>query len=126
VFTAGAVFDLAGVYSITVDGCREFHIRLVNDIVISAREAEIEYTMYDIMMQPWGQWYDWRYPAYSTDIVLNTNPDEYTMLYNPDKMGKSGNLYAPYRWNGHCEEHDTLNIGSPMLMPANEPRMSRA
>jgi hypothetical protein len=119
VFTAGAVFDLAGVYSITVTDVVNSTSASLNDIVVSAREAEIEYTMYDIMMQPWGQWYDWRYPAYSTDIVLNTNPDEYTMLYNPDKMGNQGILYAPYRWNVTAKNMTTLNIGSPMLMPAN-------
>jgi hypothetical protein len=119
VFTAGAVFDLAGVYSITVTDVVNSTSASLNDIVVSAREAEIEYTMYDIMMQPWGQWYDWRYPAYSTDIVLNTNPDEYTMLYNPDKMGNQGILYAPYRWNVTAKNMTTINIGSPMLMPAN-------
>jgi len=119
VFAGGVVFNQLGVYSVIVSDIANGTSASLDDISVIARSMEIKYTMYDIMMQPWGEWYNWRYPIYTQDIVLNTNPGESTMVYNPDKTGMQGIIYAPYRWNVTASNMTTLDVGAPMIMPAN-------
>jgi len=75
------------------------------------------YVIYDMFQQPWGEWWSWRYPAYGTDIILNNTPGNYTMIYNPDKRGCQGIIYAPHRMSVTALNMTNLNAASPEFMP---------
>ena len=74
-------------------------------------------TIYDMFEQPWGEWYQWRYPGYRTDIVLSNVSGQNTLLYNPDTIGLQGIIYAPYRMNISYSGCHDLSISSPEFMP---------
>ncbi len=75
------------------------------------------FTMYDIMNVPWGEWWKWRYPSYTTDIILTNETGKYTMIYNPDKRGQQGIIMAPYRWNITGMNMSQVDINNPEFMP---------
>ncbi|HEX7392986.1 MAG TPA: PKD domain-containing protein [Thermoplasmata archaeon] len=81
-------------------------------------EPEIDYTMYDLFEQPWGEWWPWRLAVYKTDVILSNEPHEYTMVYNPDMRNRQGLIMAPYRWNTTAVNMSTLDVDDPEFMPA--------
>jgi hypothetical protein len=83
----------------------------------SARPLSQTYTLYDMFQQPWGEWWPWRYKAYTTDIILNNETGKYTMIYNPDKRGLQGIIYAPYRWNVNSVNMANIGVADPEFMP---------
>jgi hypothetical protein len=78
---------------------------------------EIDYRMYDLFEQPWGDWWYWRLSAYKTDIVMYNIPHAYTFVYNKDTRNLQGIIYAPYRWNVVAKNMTTLDVHSPEFMP---------
>jgi len=78
---------------------------------------EIDYRLYDMFEQPWGEWWPWRLVGWKTDILLNNKPHEYTFVYNPDKRNVQGIIYAPYRWNVTAKNMTTLSVHDPEFMP---------
>jgi len=78
---------------------------------------EIDYRMYDMFEQPWGDWWFWRLTAYKTDIVMYNIPHAYTFVYNKDTRNLQGIIYAPYRWNVVAKNMTTLSVHSPEFMP---------
>lgn len=74
-------------------------------------------TIYDMFQQPWGDWWSWRYKGYRTDLILSNVTGEYTMLYNPDRRGNQGIIYAPYRMNITATNVSQLSAHNPEFMP---------
>lgn len=123
VFTKGVSFYSEGVYNVTVYDVATPSARgSQENIVVLYKPAEQTFRMYDMFQQPWGEWWPWRYPAYSTDIILNNEPGKYTMLYNADKKGYNGIIFAPYRWNNTGKNMSTVNVHDPEFMPVFGPR----
>jgi PKD repeat protein len=88
-------------------------------ITVSSQTQPKKFTaIYDMFQQPWGEWYKWRYPSYGTEIILSNVSGQYTMLYNPDRAGRQGIIYAPYRVNVSAFDLTNLNVANPEFMPA--------
>jgi peptide/nickel transport system substrate-binding protein len=88
-----------------------------DNIVIQYVPSSETFRMYDMFQQPWGEWWPWRYKGWTTDIILNNETGKYTMIYNPDKMGRQGVIYAPYRWNITGTNMSSVSISNPEFMP---------
>jgi hypothetical protein len=88
-----------------------------NNILIQYKPASETFRMYDMLKQPWGEWWPWRYKGWTTDIILNNETGKYTMLYNADKNGRQGVIYAPYRWNITGANMSSVSISNPEFMP---------
>jgi hypothetical protein len=86
--------------------------------VTVVQAAEIDYKMYDMFEQAWGEWWPWRLPLWKTDIILVNEPHHYTMVYNPDMRNRQGIIMAPYRWNTTAVNMSTLSVNDPEFMPA--------
>jgi len=78
---------------------------------------KIDYRLYDMFEQPWGDWWPWRYVGYKSDILMYKIPHAYTFVYNKDMSNLAGIIYAPYRWNVTAKYVATLNVHSPEFMP---------
>jgi hypothetical protein len=87
------------------------------NILIQYKPASETFRMYDMFQQPWGEWWPWRYKGYSTDIILSNETGKYTMIYNADKRGNQGIIYAPYRWNITGTNLSQVSVHSPEFMP---------
>ncbi len=75
------------------------------------------YRVYEMFQEPWHEWWDYRYPVYGTDIILTDTPGNYTMLYNPDRLGSQGIIWAPYRMNITAINLTEVNVHQPEFMP---------
>lgn len=120
--TATHTYSCAGDYRITLVVRDGAGLRDSSSQVVMVPPPVIDriYVIYDLFQQPWGEWWWWRYPAYGTDIILNNTPGNYTMLYNPDRKGNQGIIYAPYRMNVTALNMTNLNVGHPEFMPVAE------
>ncbi len=114
--TVSVLFDEMGVYNLTVTDQVNTSANETVTVVVSV-PPEIDYRLYDMFEQPWGDWWPWRIIQYKTDIVLNNKPHEYTFLYNPDKKNLQGIIYAPYRWSVTAKNMTTLSVHMPEFMP---------
>jgi len=79
--------------------------------------TETTYRVYDMFQEPWHEWWNYRYPTYRTDIILTNTPGNYTMLYNPDKNGYQGIIWAPYRMNITATNLTDVTVHQPEFMP---------
>ena len=113
---SGLLYEEMGIYSLTVTDQLNTSATGSVDVVVSV-PPEIDYRLYDMFEQPWGDWWPWRLTAWHTDIILNNKPHEYTMVYNPDMRNLQGIIYAPYRWNVTAKNVTTLNVHMPEFMP---------
>ena len=113
----GLIFTESGVYVLTV-----FDTAITSAIGTIAldvgRPASIDYRLYDMFEQPWGEWWPWRLAVYKTDIVLSNESHHYTMVYNPDVRNRQGIIMAPYRWNTTAVNMSSLSVDDPEFMPA--------
>jgi len=113
----GLVFHEIGIYNLTVvDVDNQSASGTGVDIHVTIT-PEIDYRLYDMFEQPWGDWWPWRLIGWKTDIILNNKPHEYTLVYNPDMRNLQGIIYAPYRWNVTAKNVTTLNVHMPEFMP---------
>ena len=111
------LFTESGLYSLTVmDNVTTSATGSTSVTVVQA--AEIDYKMYDMFEQAWGEWWPWRLPLWKTDIILVNEPHHYTMVYNPDMRNRQGIIMAPYRWNTTAVNMSTLSVNDPEFMPA--------
>ncbi|HXK37193.1 MAG TPA: hypothetical protein VJ553_06450, partial [Candidatus Paceibacterota bacterium] len=111
------MFDETGVYSLTVTDTVTTSATGSTSVTV-ARPAKIDYNMYDMFEQPWGEWWPWRLAVYKTDVILNNESHAYTMVYNPDMRNRQGLIMAPYRWNTTAVNMSTLSVNDPEFMPA--------
>jgi len=117
-FVSGVSFGVPGTFNVTVwDTANTSALGSQNLIYVQLRPTEISHKMYDLFQQPWGEFWPWRYNIYETDILLNSEAGKNTMVYNPDKLGKQGIIYAPYRWSTTANNMTTLNVHHPEFMP---------
>ena len=117
-FVGGVSFGVPGWFNVTVwDTGNTSAIGSQDGIFVQLRPEKISHKMYGLMEQPWGEWWPWRYNIYETDILLNNEPGKYTMVYNPDKLGYQGLIYAPYRWNTTAENVSRISVHDPEFMP---------
>ena len=112
----GLLFDEKGQYDLNVSDQATPGARGTTNVVVSI-PPEINYRLYDMFEQPWGDWWPWRLTTYKTDVLLNSKPHEYTMVYNGDSRNLQGLIYAPYRWNTTAKNLTTLSVHSPEFMP---------
>jgi hypothetical protein len=118
VFSHGVSFSAPGVYNVTVTDVANSSLKgSQENIVVENRNPKTVMMLYDVMEPPWREWWSWRYPLYQTDIVLNNEPHKHTLLYNPDKNGYQGIIYAPYRWNVTATNVTTISMAAPEFMP---------
>jgi hypothetical protein len=87
------------------------------NILIQYKPPSETFRMYDLFAQPWGEWWPWRYTGYKTDILLTNESGKYTFIYNADKRGYQGIIYAPYRWNITGTNLSQVTIHNPEFMP---------
>jgi hypothetical protein len=113
---SGLLYNEMGTYILTVTD--QLNTSATGNVtVVVSVPPEIDYRLYDMFEQRWGDWWQWRLIAYKTDIILNNKPHEYTMVYNPDMRNLQGIIYAPYRWNVTAKNMTTLNVHMPEFMP---------
>jgi hypothetical protein len=113
----GLVFHEIGIYNFTVVDVDNQSASGTEVNIHVTVTPKIDYRLYDMFEQPWGDWWPWRLVSYKTDIILNNKPHEYTMVYNPDMRNQQGIIYAPYRWNVTAKNMTTMNVHSPEFMP---------
>ena len=78
----------------------------------------LTHTMYDLLGEPWGEWWPARIPLYGTEYVIESG--EYnSVLYLPDDP--QGMIMAPYRWSTVGEYLPELSTGAPEFMPVEGP-----
>jgi len=117
-FDKAVSFSNEGVYSVNVSDIANASAKGSQDnITIQYIEPEQIFRMYDMFQQPWGEWWPWRYKGYGTDIILTNESGKYTMIYNPDKNGFQGIIYAPYRWNMTGTNMSQVSVNNPEFMP---------
>jgi len=113
---SGLMFDETGVYSLTVTDTVTTSATGSTSVTV-ARPPKIDYKMYDMFEQAWGEWWPWRLTVYKTDVILNNESGAYTMVYNPDLRNRQGIIMAPYRWNTTAANMSTLSVNDPEFMP---------
>ncbi len=116
------VYRAPGDYMITLklmdsSGASNFTTQFVTVSEYHAPTPTIDYRLYDMFEQPWGDWWQWRLKAYKSDIILNNEPHAYTMVYNPDLRNLQGIIYAPYRWNATATDLQSVSVHNPEFMP---------
>jgi len=112
----GFLYNQMGTYTLTVTDSVNTSATGSASFTV-APPPEIDYRMYDMFEQPWGEWWPWRLIGWKTDMVLNNKPHEYTFVYNPDQRNLQGIIYAPYRWNVTAKNLSTLSVHDPEFMP---------
>jgi peptide/nickel transport system substrate-binding protein len=100
----------------------------LGSLMIEVVEApQIDYRLYDMFEQPWGEWWYWRnQTVYNSEIILNSSPGEYTAVYNPDRRNIQGTIIAPYRWNVSATDMPTVSVYDPGIMPVFGPDVEGA
>ncbi len=116
------MYRAPGDYMITLkimdsSGASNFTTQIVTVPEYHARTTTIDYRLYDMFEQPWGDWWQWRMIGFKTDIILNNEPHAYTMVVNPDMRNLQGIIYAPYRWNATAANLENVSVHSPEFMP---------
>ena len=79
---------------------------LVDTVTVTVTAPEglpsLDYTLYDMFQQPWGEWWDIRPSAWPSDYILSDVPGKNVLLYNKGSDAGAADatfmLYAPYRW----------------------------
>ncbi|MBN1677578.1 MAG: PKD domain-containing protein [Candidatus Thermoplasmatota archaeon] len=89
-------------------------------------QPQIDYRLYDMFEQPWGEWWPYRSAVFKTDVILNNEPHAYTMVTNPDMINRQGIIYAPYRWNVSASGVPTVSVHDPAIMPVFGPQVENA
>jgi len=116
-FQGGVTWNMAGVYRLNVrDTIVTTASGTVTNILVTSATA-IHYKIYNMFQDHWMPFWKWRYKAYGTDIILTDTPGNYTMLYNPDKIGYQGIIWAPYRMNIDATNITNINVHHPEFMP---------
>ena len=110
------LFTESGQFSVTVTDTVTTSATGSTSVIVVAG-MDIDYKLYDMFEQPWGEWWPWRLLQYKTDVILNNEPHAYTMVYNPDMKNKQGLIMAPYRWNTTATNMSTLGLNDPEFMP---------
>jgi hypothetical protein len=116
-FSGGVTWDDAGNYNLTVMDTIVTTANGTATGIIVTGGSEIHYRIYNMFADHWMPYWKWRYHTYQTDIVLSETPGNYTMLYNPDKNGYQGIIYAPYRTNITAKNLTNVNVHQPEFMP---------
>jgi len=78
------------------------------------------YKVYDMFMEPWGEWWPARLSYYGEAMLITNEPGANTLVFMPATY--QGIIYAPYRfsidaknWPGSASR--ALNIHQPEFMP---------
>jgi len=121
----GLMFNEPGTYEIVVYDTLD-PLSFGSVVTVVSQSAQINYRLYDMFEQPWGEWWAYRLTAYRTDIILNNEPGAYTMVYNPDGRGRQGIIMAPYRWNVTATGLSSVNVSNPAVMPTFGPQVEGA
>jgi hypothetical protein len=114
--TLSVLYNEMGTYSFTVTDQLNTSATGSVTIVVSV-PPEIDYRLYDMFEQPWGDWWPWRLTGWLTDVILNNKPHEYTFVYNKDTRNIQGMIFAPYRWSVTAKNMTTLSVHDPEFMP---------
>ena len=88
--------------------------------VIEVGQREVEYRIYDLLDQPFGEWWEARLGEYGQDIIVSEgeNANAFIFLTVPSLMTESpGILYAPYRYAIDASYVPTLTVDTPEFMP---------
>jgi len=116
-FQGGATWDEAGVYLLTViDTAVTTASGTRTEILVTSASA-IDYRIYNMFEDHWMPHWKWRYATYGMDIILTNTPGNYTMLFNPDRNGYQGIIWAPYRINITASNLTNIDVHHPEFMP---------
>ncbi|MBN1677577.1 MAG: hypothetical protein JW880_03475 [Candidatus Thermoplasmatota archaeon] len=96
------------------------------EVRLAGMETRIEYRLYDMFEEPWGEWWPYRLKSWKTDIILSNESHAYTMVYNPDMINRHGIIMAPYRWNVTATNMSTMSVNDPAIMPTFGPEVEGA
>ncbi|MBN1677566.1 MAG: hypothetical protein JW880_03420, partial [Candidatus Thermoplasmatota archaeon] len=121
----GLVFDEQGMYSLTVSDTVVTTATGTTDVVVEIVPT-VQYRLYDMFEEPWGEWWPYRLISWKTDIILSNESHAYTMVYNPDMIGRHGIIMAPYRWNVTATNMSTISVNDPAVMPVFGPEVEGA
>ena len=116
-FLGNVSWNESGIYNLTV---MDIAVTTANGTatgIIVSSPSEIRYRIYNMFEDHWMPFWKWRYKTYSTDIILSNTPGNYTMIYNPDKQGYQGIVWAPYRMNINASNLTNVNVHDPLFMP---------
>jgi len=116
-FSGGVTWNDAGNYTLTVIDTTVTTATGTKTGILVTGGSEIHYKIYNMFVDHWMPYWKWRYRTYQTDIVLSDTPGNYTMLYNPDKGGHQGIIWAPYRMNITANNLTNVNVHQPEFMP---------
>ncbi len=127
-FTDELILVTEGDQTITVEDSVD--AALTDTVAVTVTEAVVRsmaFTVYDMLAEPWGEWWDaptWgRETMYQDSFVINRG--EYnTMLYLPgydakiDKVVRTqGIIMAPYRMSMEGQNLPELDASNPVFMP---------
>ena len=116
-FQGGATWYVAGVYLLTVTDTLVTTANGTRTEILVTSASVIHYKIYNMFQDHWMPFWKWRYNTYAQDIILTDTPGNYTMLYNPDKLGYQGIIWAPYRMNIDATNITNVNVHHPEFMP---------
>jgi hypothetical protein len=85
---------------------------------------EANYRVYDMLAEPWGEWWVPRW-TYSSDLIISSGTNANTALFmtgyyvgTPAKTAPhQGLIYAPYRYAMDVSNFTGLNVHDPVVMP---------
>jgi len=96
---------------------------LTDTVTISAVEPaayEATYRVYDLLAEPWGEWWGPRWDGYGSDLVISTGTNANTALFmigGDAGDPTQGIIYAPYRYAVDARNTTGLNVHEPEFMP---------
>ncbi|OGS56912.1 MAG: hypothetical protein A3K60_01845 [Euryarchaeota archaeon RBG_19FT_COMBO_56_21] len=115
-----AILVGSGAYALALNGKGKTAQGPQNIVVSQGPAASIDYRMYDMFQEPWGEWWATRTTFYSTDFLITSDPGMNTMLFMPGKspqLSYQGLIYAPYRYSIDAVDVTTINVSHPEFMP---------
>jgi hypothetical protein len=113
---AGLMYDITGTFTLTVYDNDTPSISKTVTVKVY-KVPKMDYRIYDMFEQPWGEWWPWRFSTYAEDLILYSKPHANTEVYLLDSMNLRAVIYAPYRWNLTATNMSTLSVHSPEFMP---------
>ncbi len=88
--------------------------------VLETAAYEAEYKIYDLLAEPWGEWWGPRWDNYGSDLVVSTGTNANTALFmigGDAGDPTQGILYAPYRYGVDMRNTTELTVHEPEFIP---------
>ncbi len=88
--------------------------------VVETAVYEAEYRIYDLLAEPWGEWWAPRWDGYGSDLIISTGTNANTALFfvgGDAGDPTQGIIYAPYRYAVDMKNTTDLTVHTPEFLP---------